>query len=302
MTVAENSWGSTWLAPAKLNLFLHVVGRRADGYHLLQSAFRLVDLADTLRFERRQDDRITMAVLLEAVPEESDLCVRAARLLQQAGREHGIASCGPTGGVTIHLEKRIPMGGGLGGGSSDAATVLMALNRLWGVGMDRAGLQALGLQLGADVPFFLSGGNAFAEGVGEALTPLELPPAWYLILVPPVQVPTAGIFAAPELTRNTKSVKISSFFGASLAGRNGRLGLDFGHNDLQPVVCARYPEVAACLDWLSGFGSARMSGSGACVFAQFDTLPEADAVRAKLPAGMRGLVVQGLQRHPVQAD
>ncbi len=240
-----------------------------------------------------------MAVLLEGVPEERDLCVRAARLLQQAARARGAASSG----VTIHLEKRIPMGGGLGGGSSDAATVLMALNRLWGVGMDRVGLQALGLQLGADVPFFLCGGNAFAEGVGEALTPLELPPAWYLILVPPVQVPTAGIFAAPELTRNTKSVKISSFSGASsLAGGNVRLGLAFGHNDLQPVVCARYPEVAACLDWLSDFGSARMSGSGACVFAQFDTQPEADAVRAKLPGGMRGLVVQGLQRHPVEAD
>ena len=294
-------WARVWPAPAKLNLFLHVVGRRDDGYHLLQSAFRLVDLADSLRFVRRHDDRIAMAVALEGVPEASDLCVRAARLLQTAAAARGSDVCG----VTIHLDKRIPMGGGLGGGSSDAATVLMALNRLWRLGMSAAQLQALGLGLGADVPFFLSGGNAFAEGVGEVLTPLTLPPAWYLILVPPVQVPTATVFTASELTRNTKSVKISSFSGVSSGvssrAAGGRLGVDFGHNDLQSVVYAKYAEVARCLDWLARHGPARMSGSGACVFAQFDTRSEADAVSAKLPADMRGMVVEGLQRHPVDA-
>jgi 4-diphosphocytidyl-2-C-methyl-D-erythritol kinase len=287
-------WARTWPAPAKLNLFLHVIGRRSDGYHLLQSVFRLVGLADSLRFAPRNDERIALATPLEGVPEERDLCVRAARLLQDAARGRGIPVCG----VTISLEKRIPMGGGLGGGSSDAATVLMALNRLWQVGMTRAELQATGLGLGADVPFFLCGGNAFAESVGEALTPLQLPPAWYLILVPPVQVPTVAVFAAPELTRNTKSVKISSFSGESPDAGAGSLGVDFGHNDLQAVVCARYPEVARALDWLAGHGKARMSGSGACVFAQFDDRAQADAVLAQLPGDMRGMVVQGLERHP----
>jgi 4-diphosphocytidyl-2-C-methyl-D-erythritol kinase len=300
---AETSgdWSLAWSAPAKLNLFLHVIGRRSDGYHLLQSVFRLVDLADSLRFSPRDDGRITLAALLDGVPEERDLCVRAARLLRDAATARGIATCG----VTISLQKRIPMGGGLGGGSSDAATVLLALNRLWRLGMSRAELQALGLSLGADVPFFLCGFNAFAEGVGEALTPLALPPAWYLILVPPVEVPTPAVFAAPELTRNTKSVKISSFSGTSSASfgdaEGGKLGVDFGHNDLQPVVCARYPEVARCLDWLAGYGKARMSGSGACVFAQFDDQGAAEAVLARLPADMRGMVVRGLERHPVDA-
>lgn len=296
--VADKDWARIWPAPAKLNLFLHVVGRRADGYHLLQSVFRLVDLADSLRFTQREDDRITLATLLEGVPEERDLCVRAARLLYAVALGRGLASRGVTCGVTISLGKRIPIGGGLGGGSSDAATVLMALNRLWQLGMSRAELQALGLTLGADVPFFLSGGNAFVEGVGEVLTALDLPPAWYLILMPAVQVPTVAVFAAAELTRNTKSVKISSFSSTSLGAAGGDLGVDFGHNDLQPVVSARYPEVARCLDWLGAYGKARMSGSGGCVFAQFARRGEADAVFAKLPAGMRGMVVAGLARHP----
>lgn len=296
-------WAQTWPAPAKLNLFLHVVGRRADGYHLLQSALRLIDLADSLRFSARADGRIALAALLEGVPEERDLCVRAATLLRDSAAARGVQTCG----VTISLEKRIPMGGGLGGGSSDAATVLLALNRLWQLGMSRSELQGLGLSLGADVPFFLCGGNAFAEGVGEVLTPLELPPAWYLVLVPPVAVPTVAVFAAPELTRNTKSVKISSFSGTAsdfLSGSaGGGLGVDFGHNDLQPVVCARYAQVARALGWLGAYARARMSGSGACVFAQFDDHGDAAAVLARLPADMdmRGLVVRGLARHPVDA-
>ena len=293
--VGDDDWSRSWPAPAKLNLFLHIVGRCADDFHLLQSVFRLVDLADSLRFAPRSDGRIALVTLLDGVPEERDLCLRAAHLLEQTARARGITTCG----VSIALEKRIPIGGGLGGGSSDAATVLLALNRLWKAGMNRAELQGLGLSLGADVPFFLSGGNAFAEGVGEVLTPLDLPPAWYLILVPPVQVPTATVFAAVELTRNTKSVKISSFSGESSDAAGGKLGVDFGHNDLQTVVCAKYPEVAHCLDWLAAYGKARMSGSGACVFAQFDHRGEADAVLAKLPADMRGMVVRGLERHPV---
>jgi len=178
---------------------------------------------------------------------------------------------------------------------------------LWQLGMSRSELQGLGLSLGADVPFFLCGGNAFAEGVGEVLTPLELPPAWYLVLVPPVAVPTVAVFAAPELTRNTKSVKISSFSGTAsdfLSGSaGGGLGVDFGHNDLQPVVCARYAQVARALGWLGAYARARMSGSGACVFAQFDDHGDAAAVLARLPADMdmRGLVVRGLARHPVDA-
>jgi 4-diphosphocytidyl-2-C-methyl-D-erythritol kinase len=277
-------WRRAWPAPAKLNLFLHVVGRRADGYHLLQTAFRLIDLADSLSFAPREDDRIVLDTPLAGLADEENLVVRAARLLQREG--------GAQFGVDIMLDKRIPMGGGLGGGSSDAATTLAALNRLWDTGFSRAELQTLALGLGADVPFFLSGGNAWGEGVGERLTPLDLPPAWYAILIPPVSVPTAAIFAAPELTRNSKTVKISSFSA-------GLSGFPVG-NDLESVVCQRYPQVARYLDWLRRRGDARMSGSGACVFAEFRTEGEARSVISGLPADMRGVVVRGLDRHPLE--
>ena len=272
-------WDRDWPAPAKLNLFLHVVGRREDGYHLLQTAFRLIELADTLRFSPRGDGEVHLAAPMPGVPEDAELSVRAARLLKDA--------TGCRLGVDIAVRKAIPMGGGLGGGSSDAATTFAVLNRLWDLNLPPAELASLALTLGADVPFFLHGSNAFGEGVGEALTTLDLPPAWYVVLVPPVAVPTREIFTAPELTRDTKKVKISSFSAG------------FGRNDLEPVVCRRYPVVAAHLSWLAEFGDARLSGSGACVFAEFSTEPQARSVIARMPAGMRGHVARGLDRHPL---
>ena len=277
-------WQETWPAPAKLNLFLHVTGRRSDGYHSLQTAFRLIDLADTLRFKPREDDRVTLSRPLAGVAPERDLCRRAAELLKRA--------TGHRAGVEIELEKRIPMGGGLGGGSSDAATTLIALNHLWRLGLKRGALQRLALELGADVPVFVFGENAFAEGVGEELTPLALPPAWYLVLVPPVVVPTTAAFAAPELTRDAKPIKITAFFDG-LKRRALR-------NDLEPVVCKRYPEVARHLDWLKRHGEARMSGSGACVYAEFSTESAVRSAHAKLPPAMRWIVARGLERHPLQ--
>lgn len=282
-------------APAKLNLFLHVVGRRPDGYHLLQTLFRFVDLYDTLHFSLRDDGVVHRTNVIEGVDEGQDLCVRAARLLQ------GETGC--NSGVDITVEKRIPMGGGLGGGSSDAATTLIALNRLWSLGLPRERLMQLGLQLGADVPVFVFGENAFAEGVGEALQACPLPEAWYVVLFPPVQVPTAQIFAHPELTRDTVSITMRA-----LSERQVRL-----NNDLQPVVCSLYPEVARHIAWLGNllterstaqpgetrFGRAMMTGSGACVFAEFADCSQAEAVLARLPQDMRGVVAQGLTRHPL---
>jgi len=277
-----NLWDRVWPAPAKLNLFLHVVGRRSDGYHLLQTVFRLIDCCDRLRYSPRPSPNVSLAQPLPGVEEGDELCVRAARLLQ---RETGCRR-----GVEISIRKCIPMGGGLGGGSSDAATTLIALNRLWNLGLSRQRLAKLGIALGTDVPFFLCGENAFGEGVGEQLEPVILPRAWYVLLVPPVAVPTREIFAAPELTRNTKSIKISSFSAG------------FGQNDLEPVVCRRYPAVATHLAWLRAFGDARMSGSGACVFAEFPTEVQACTVVSELPPEMRGFAARGLERHPLAAD
>jgi 4-diphosphocytidyl-2-C-methyl-D-erythritol kinase len=274
-------WERRYPAPAKLNLFLHVVGRRADGYHLLQTAFRLIDRCDWLRFSPRADARVKLARALPGVEENEELAVRAARLLQtEAGSKQG---------VEIDIEKNIPIGGGLGGGSSDCATALAVLNRLWGLGLSGERLAAMALPLGADVPFFLFGSNAFAEGVGERLAPLELPQAWYLVLAPPVAVSTSAIFAARELTRNSQTIKIPGFSAG------------FGRNDLEPVVCRRHAEVAAHLEWLRQFGNARLSGSGACVFAEFATEREARSVLSRMPAEMRGFAVRGLDRHPLAA-
>lgn len=273
------AWESAWPAPAKLNLFLHVVGRRADGYHLLQTLFCFIDRGDRLSFSPRADGDIVLATPIPDVPPESDLTVRAARLLQSA--------TGCRQGVTISLEKRLPMGGGLGGGSSDAATVLLALNHLWRLGLPRRRLQELGLTLGADVPIFVFGRNAFAEGVGEAFTPVALPPAAYLVIEPPVQVPTAAIFGAPELRRDTPPIRPADWHPG------------FGHNDLEAIACARFPAVAECLAWLKGFGPAMMTGSGACVFARFPSRQDAEAAAERLPAGWRGWVAEGLTEHPL---
>ena len=283
-------------APAKLNLFLHVVGRRADGYHLLQSVFRLIDHSDTVHLQLRDDGRVVREVDVPGVPEDDDLTVRAARLLQA----HAPAGAG----VSIRLDKVLPLGGGLGGGSSDAATVLLALNRLWQVDLPRVTLQKLALQLGADVPVFIFGQTALAEGVGEILCPISAPPAWYVVLMPPVQVPTVAVFAAAELTRDTSPLKIARFSAG------------MGRNDLQPVVVNRYPEVARHLAWLTHtiqhaqqrvsdrrplgrFGEARMTGSGACVFASFGTESAARDVLRQLPGTMKGFVAQGLDKHPL---
>ncbi len=266
-------------APAKLNLFLHVTGRRADGYHLLQSVFRFIEYGDTVWLGVRQDGKIRRLEDIPGVPEAQDLTVRAAKLLQQ--------TTGCSMGVDIRLEKRLPMGGGLGGGSSDAATVLLGLNRLWSLGLPRQRLQELALQLGADVPVFVFGQSAFAEGVGEVLEPIALSPAWYVVLIPPVAVATGAIFAAPELTRNTPPIKIADFLSGA------------GRNDLQSVVVKEYPEVARHLDWLGRFGVARMTGSGACVFLAVDGEAAARAILLELPRDMQGFVARGLDRHPL---
>jgi 4-diphosphocytidyl-2-C-methyl-D-erythritol kinase len=273
------NWQSIYPAPAKLNLFLHVVGRRADGYHLLQTLFRFVDHGDRLRFVARDDERVTLSNPLPGVAPESDLTVRAARLLQEA--------TGCRKGVEIDVEKRLPMGGGLGGGSSDAATVLLALNHLWQLGLPRQRLQEIGLTLGADVPVFIFGRNAFAEGVGEALRPVALPEAWYVVLEPPVQVPTAAIFGAPELRRDTPAMRVDEW----------KPGV--GGNDLEIVAASRFPPVAEALRWLSAFGDARMTGSGACVFAAFAEKGEAETVLGRLPTGQHGWVARGLDCHPL---
>jgi len=269
-------------APAKLNLFLHVVGRRQDGYHLLQTAFRFLDYADELSLRVRADGAIRRTSALDGVPEEQDLSVRAAQALQRA--------TGCREGVDIGIVKRLPMGGGLGGGSSDAATTLIALNRLWRTGLRRDRLQQLALTLGADVPVFVFGRNAFAEGIGERLQALRLPPAWYLILAPELAVSTAEIFSAAELTRNTNAITIAAF------------SVGQGRNDLEPVVCRRYPQVARHLEWLRRYGDARMTGSGACVFCAFDNEERARKVLSELPADMRGFVARGLERHPLWSE
>lgn len=276
--------GPDYPAPAKLNLFLHVVGRRADGYHLLQSAFALIDAADRLRFAVRGDGAIRRVNELPGVPAESDLVVRAARLLKEAS--------GTALGADIEVDKRLPLGGGVGGGSSDAATTLIVLNRLWGAGLDRPSLQGLAARLGADVPFFVFGRNAWVEGVGDRLAPLDLPPAWYLVLVPPVAVPTAAIFAAPELTRDTEALKMEDF-----SARTGLAGLN---NDLEAVVASRYPPVREHLEWLRRHGVGRLTGSGACVFARFDDRASAERVLGMLPEPMQGFVAQGLPEHPLR--
>lgn len=266
-------------APAKLNLFLHLIGRRPDGYHLLQTVFRLLDYGDTVHLDVRADGNIRRIGALPGVPEGRDLCLRAARLLQ----EH----TGCRLGVDIALEKRIPMGGGLGGGSSDAATVLLALNQRWGLHLPRLQLQTLALQLGADVPVFVFGQNAWAEGVGERLAAMALPPAWYVVLMPDVAISTAEVFASRELTRDAIPAKMAAFFKG------------FGHNDLQAVACRQYPAVAEALAWLSAFGDARMSGSGASVFIELESEVAADRVLALKPRHLKGFMARGLEQHPL---
>ncbi|MGY6273346.1 4-(cytidine 5'-diphospho)-2-C-methyl-D-erythritol kinase [Achromobacter denitrificans] len=274
-------------APAKLNLFLHVVGRRPDGYHLLQTAFRFIDLCDTLHFDARADGVIGRATDLPGVPPEQDLTLRAARALQRA--------TGTKQGVQIGLEKRIPQGGGLGGGSSDAATTLIALNRLWGTGLSRRELMALALPLGADVPVFVFGQSAFAQGVGEELAAVTLPERAYLVAQPDASVPTAEVFSAPDLTRDSSYITIADFLASPT--------FCFGRNDLEPVVYRLYPEVLGASRWLAeqlkpqGI-AVRMSGSGACLYAEFSELSEAVLAKTEITAIMRGADKTFSQTHP----
>ena len=295
--MVSEPFSSAYPAPAKLNLMLRVVGRRADGYHLLQTVFRLIDYGDELRFRVRADGVITRVNEVPGIAQADDLCVRAATALRQAS--------GTALGADIHLDKHLPLGGGLGGGSSDAATTLLALNQLWKTGFTRAQLLDLAVKLGADVPVFVFGENAFAEGIGERLQALDLPPAWYVVLCPPVAVSTAAVFTHPDLKRDSPKVTIQGFTDA------GSVGCINGINDLQPLVLKQYPEVARHLDALSRFGPSLMSGSGACVFAPFSSEKQARQVLAQLStgrkvpegsegsAGMQGFVAQGLHRHPL---
>jgi 4-diphosphocytidyl-2-C-methyl-D-erythritol kinase len=268
-----------WPAPAKLNLFLHVVGRRPDGYHELQTVFQLIDLCDFLSFRPTADGSVTRPAGPAGIAEEEDLVVRAARLLQ--------AETACPRGVEIRVDKRIPTGGGLGGGSSDAATTLVALNQLWGTGLSREALAELGLRLGADVPVFVGGKSGWAEGVGERLAPVDLPGRWFAVVRPDCAVGTAEVFQAPELTRNSPPTTITGFLSSG------------GRNDCEPVVRRRYPEVGAALDWLGDRGEARLTGTGSCVFA-----PAADEAAARrmldgLPERWQGFVARGLNESPL---
>jgi 4-diphosphocytidyl-2-C-methyl-D-erythritol kinase len=279
------------LAPAKLNLFLHITGRRADGYHMLQTVFQLLDWGDVLHFTRRDDGVIARKTDLPGVPEADDLVVRAARLLQ--------SRTGSRFGVEIEVEKHLPMGAGLGGGSSDAATVLLALNRLWRLDLSREELQQLALQLGADVPFFVFGRNAFAEGVGETLQAMPLPERFFLVVTPAVHVPTAAIFSEKALTRDSQVLTMTDFLAQHSSAADWPDG--FGRNDMQAVVAGKYAEVAKVLEWLSNLAPARMTGSGASVFAAFHSKAEAEMAQAKLPASWKSKVTGSLDSHPLLA-
>ena len=278
----------SFLAPAKVNLFLHITGRRTDGYHTLQSVFQLLDFYDTIHLKPTKTDEIKRVNDIANVPASQDLCIRAAIALQQA------TSC--TQGVEIFLEKRIPMGGGLGGGSSDAATVLLALNHLWQTNLSREQLMQIGIKLGADVPVFIFGKNAWAEGVGEQLSAIDLAPHYFVVLTPQVHVSTAQVFANSALTRDTKPLKIADFSRDT----NSTVFI----NDLEAIVCKEFPVVASTLKWLSQYGKAKMSGSGASVFVALDSKKyasqaKADEILTQKPASVAGFVAKGLVKHPL---
>lgn len=270
---------TSWPAPAKLNLMLRVVGRRPDGYHELQTVFQFLDIQDEIRFHLSDHPGIRVIHPIRGLPEERHLCYRAALALQQAS--------GCRLGVEIELEKHLPVGGGLGGGSSDAATTLVALNQLWGTGLDRRQLSDIGLSLGADVPIFIHGHSAWAEGIGERLTDLDPPSDWYLVVRPDCHVSTAEIFAQPDLTRNSPRIKIRDF----LQGDR--------RNDCLPVVRRRHPQVAEALEWLDRFATARLTGTGACAFASFADESLAREAFRSLPANLEGFVARGLNHSPL---
>lgn len=276
MMVMQYNTDQVWPAPAKLNLMLRIVGRRDDGYHLLQSVFQFLDYCDYLQFRVRSDGVIRRVIACDGIPEASDLTLRAAYALRQFGDQ--------SLGVDIALQKRLPIGGGLGGGSSDAATTLIALNRMWNIDLPIEQLMELAVLLGADVPVFVKGEAAWAEGIGDILVPVQLAEPWYVIVVPPCQVLTAKVFSDPQLTRDSVPITIADF----MLGGNG--------NDCEAVVCRQYPAVATALKWLSDFAVARMTGTGSCVFAEFATQCQAREVVAQAPATWRVLVAGGQNR------
>ena len=281
MASAVSAHESLWPAPAKLNLFLHVTGRRPDGYHELQTLFQLIDLCDTVAIQVREDGRIERCAGPAQIAADEDLTVRAAQALQTAA--------GARLGASIRVIKRIPIGGGLGGGSSDAATALLALNRLWGCGLSPGALAELGLPLGADVPVFVRGFSAWAEGVGERLEPVMLPERWYVIIRPGVSVSTREVFQSPELTRNSPLITIRAFLESG------------GRNDCEPVVRAKWPEVAEALDWLGRYAPARLTGTGSCIFASVASPGEAERIAARVPDPWRSFVARGLNVSPLHA-
>jgi 4-diphosphocytidyl-2-C-methyl-D-erythritol kinase len=270
-----------WPAPAKLNLFLHIIGRREDGYHQLQTVFQLLEFGDELTFNLRNDAVISLAGNYAEINPEQDLIYRAALLLQQ----HSAIKLG----VDINIVKRIPLGGGLGGGSSDAATTLVALNQLWGTDLSTVTLAQLGLRLGADVPVFIQGFSAWGEGIGEKLTPITLPEQWFLVIHPGCHVPTVRIFNTPDLTRNTSPITIRHFLDGA------------GHNDCKKVVFREYPEVARAAAWLDQWTEAKLTGTGACIFGQFATQLAAQEVLTKLPKSWQGFVSKGKNVSPLRA-
>jgi 4-diphosphocytidyl-2-C-methyl-D-erythritol kinase len=269
----------TWFAPGKLNLFLHITGQRADGYHLLQTVFQFIELSDLVRIERTDDGEIKSLHQIPGVPAETDLTVRAAKRLRQ------ITGC--RFGAAIHLTKNLPVGGGVGGGSSDAATVLLVLNRLWDTGLSHRELAEIGLELGADVPVFIHGHACWAEGVGEEIMDIDLPEPVYLLIDTKIHVSTAGVFGDSELTRNTQPIRIADF----LAGNT--------RNDCESVVRRRYPAINQAMNWLSQFSQPQLTGTGACVFAVFDSEKKAQEARVKCPAQWQAYVVKGSNRSPL---
>lgn len=274
-------------SPAKLNLFLHITGRRSDGYHELQTAFQLLDFGDTVEIHARSDNKIVLLESLEGVPDEDNIVIRAAKLLQQRQTDKNAVL-----GADIKINKRIPMGGGLGGGSSNAASTLLGLNYLWQMGLSNEQLAEIGLSLGADVPVFIYGQNSFGEGIGERLQPLVLPKYWFTVIKPPISVPTAEIFSHSQLTRDTVTIKMAAVFKhlqtADIANAL--------RNDCEATVRREYPEISEALDWLNEWGTARLTGTGACIFARFASLAEAEAALAAMPASYTGFIAQGTDR------
>lgn len=272
----------TILSPAKLNLFLHITGRRPDGYHTLQTAFQLLDWGDEMRFKTNESGKITLSIRDLGIPDEENLITRSAHMLRDTAAKKSL-------GADIEVDKIIPAGGGLGGGSSNAATTLLALNRLWNLGLSNKALQKMGASLGADVPVFVAGSSAWAEGIGDKLSPIELPASHYLIIKPDCNVSTAKIFSCEQLTRSTSPITLAAFFRG------------YSRNDCQPIVRDLYPEVDNALNWLGKFGKARLTGTGACVFASFETRTEAEAVKRQLPEQWTGFVVGGVNESPVHS-